>query len=475
MERRGTLALAVLVAAGLPVVAGASLVRRFSEAELFDEAELVVEGRVDGLEVSRATGAKGLETRIRFRVAAVAKGNAGASVVIRQPGGRLGELTHVVVGMPELEVGEEARLFLVRRDDGDWRVLGWGQGKWVRDGDGFAPERERSPREYVHNGMVWPAATMPVPWKLNRTGSDDLPLSDVKAAVQAAFDTWQGVPCSTLSFQYAGETDLGTGVDGENVILFIESGWIYGTDAAAATSLFILPGQQTADVAMNGQRFQWMIGPDGSFFPDILDLQGVLTHELGHFSGLGHSQSSVDTMYYSWIPWQDQRSLSLDDKRGLCDLYPRQADECQGDADCVAGDHCLDAEHGKLCATPADPLWAPCDGNHDRCEVFCLFGAGMSAGHCSRFCQGAGQGDCPDGFRCATAKAGTQKVGVCAKPRPTITECGVTGRPSCTPPAPAPTRRGCGLPAGGSALLFLWPLALRRSREKGLRAAPEVR
>jgi hypothetical protein len=261
--------------------------------------------------------------------------------------------------------------------------------------------------------MVWPAARMPVPYLINTAGSDDLTLPEITATIHAAFDSWQDVPCASITYQDAGPTTLGVAVDGQNAILFIESGWIYGAEAAGATALTIVDGMQTADVAMNGQHFRWAIGPAGALATQTLDLQGVLTHELGHFSGLGHTQRAHDTMYFSWTPWSGQRTPSADDQEGLCSIYPMAGDSCASDGTgCPTGQACVTTPRGRLCDTAIDPVGTPCNYDRVECGDFCLFtAANLSTGYCSRFCDT--NADCPPTHHCDAASAGGMPVRVC--------------------------------------------------------------
>ncbi len=424
MVRRLTpaLALALALAAGAaPAPAAASTIRALSPDALAAGADRVVEATVIARASAWNASRTGLETRAVLAIEASLKGAAAATLEIVVPGGELDGARHVVFGAPSVELGETARWFLRDRGDGRLAVYGWAQGKWPARVEGgvrrFAPapaaaERSRGgPAAFTTNGMVWPAARIPVPYLIQNAGSADLPLADVIAAVDAAFATWQAVPCATLAFQHAGMTDLGLAVDGNNVILFVESGWTYGAEAAAAASLWIVDGEQTADIAVNGEGFRWAIGPPGALAASgTLDLQAVLTHEIGHLSGLGHTERAFDTMYYSWKPWPGQRTLSLDDKLGLCSLYGTSGDECA--AGCPPGERCVAHALGGLCAGVPDPVGTAC--NHDRveCDRFCLFTAqDLSSGYCSRFC--SGDLDCPLTHHCAEASAGGSPVKVC--------------------------------------------------------------
>lgn len=393
--------------------------------------------------------------------------------------------------------------------DADFRVLGWWQGKWRRLGTSSAGEPLYAPPDaappdavevpagvlspsllgaagalapinpigssessaagnaspganrpigfgplrYSTNGMVWPESKIPVRYLINRRGTGDVPLPDAREAIHAAFRTWQDVPCSRLAYSYAGETDLGVAVDGQNVILWIEkqADWIYGEEAAAATSTWIpIPEERTADVAFNGVYFDWAVAPPGSAAPHTLDIQAVLVHELGHFSGLGHTESSIDTMYFGWRPWPGQRTLSADDRRGICSVYPRPSpvDECARDADCPAGEACKRYEQGTLCTGTPDPIGAACSYDRVECEHFCLYtAADLSSGYCSRFCES--DGDCPPTHHCAAASAGSQTVHVCFTGPPRKPDGGVAmdAGIACGAGEACPAGQHCG--AGG--------------------------
>lgn len=412
---------ALFVAAGA-AQADASVVLPLGPEQLERGAERVVVGEVRSMTSRWSADGSRIETVIAIAA------DGGDTLEIVQPGGVVGETRQVILGMPTYRVGERARFYLRHnRDRASWRVYGWDQGKWpelvVAGAPIYLPGPRPDPRAFATNGMVWPAARMPVPYLINNAGSDDLPATDIAAAITAAFDTWQRVPCASITYRLDGMTDLGVAVDGQNVILFVETGWIYGAEAAGATALTIVAGSQTADVAMNGENFHWAIGPAGALVAsDTFDLQGVLLHELGHFSGLGHTMSAHDTMYYSWTPWRNQRTPSLDDKAGLCSIYPVAADECGGALGrCPDGESCEPTANGTLCEHPADPIGAPCNYDDVECGDFCLFTqADLSRGYCSRFCET--NADCPLTHHCDAASAGSMPVRVCfsgAQPLPT--------------------------------------------------------
>src|SRR6185503_601660 len=60
--------------------------------------------------------------------------------------------------------------------------------------------------------------------------------------------------------------------------------------------------------------------------PNKFDIQGVLTHEIGHFIGLDHSALVSSVLVPFASPSQlDQRNLAYDDIAGVTEIYPRNS------------------------------------------------------------------------------------------------------------------------------------------------------
>jgi hypothetical protein len=89
-----------------------------------------------------------------------------------------------------------------------------------------------------------------------------------------------------------------------------------------------------ADIKIN-DAYAW--DTTGHPAPTAFDLQSVLLHELGHWSGLGHDDEAFAIMYDSIAMGTLKRTLSPNDLQGIAALYP-----------CAAGSICNPQ-------VPADP------------------------------------------------------------------------------------------------------------------------
>lgn len=109
------------IAAVLTAPAGATTYVMMSDQALLDQSPLVVEGRV--VRVSGAPIAAPPTTDIEIRVLRVLKGQAGATLVVRQLGGPSPSGERVrIEGIQPLVPGDRALLFLQPRSDGTWGV-----------------------------------------------------------------------------------------------------------------------------------------------------------------------------------------------------------------------------------------------------------------------------------------------------------------------------------------------------------------
>jgi hypothetical protein len=156
-------------------------------------------------------------------------------------------------------------------------------------------------------------------------------------AVGRAFTTWQAVPTAAITYEFGGFTSALPGDDdGESTLGFDDRPEL--DRVLASTSLLIddVTGELVeADIFFNS-AFQWSVAPAGE--SNRFDLETIAVHEIGHFSGLGHSAlgetelgpngrrvTSAETVMFpiAFGPGNvSDRRLRADDIAGISDLYP---------------------------------------------------------------------------------------------------------------------------------------------------------
>jgi hypothetical protein len=200
-------------------------------------------------------------------------------------------------------------------------------------------------------------------------GDPPPPLSgqDVLYAAQSAANAWSRdrLGCTSIELRVAATQERSAPVllDGVSRLTFRRDTWCkepqgsgescYDPLALAVTSVFARKSDGEiidADVELNAVTFTWadlVRNPGDS--GNVQDLQNTLTHEFGHLIGLDHTcfisgsrPGAVDdhnqlvpscghatddikatTMFPAVIPGDlDRRSLSEDDRRGVCEIYP---------------------------------------------------------------------------------------------------------------------------------------------------------
>lgn len=140
----------------------------------------------------------------------------------------------------------------------------------------------------------------------------------------------------------------------------------------------------------------------------IVDVESVLTHELGHALGLAHSDDPLATMAPNYRGDGSMQALAVDDKLGLCSLYevanPR--DECSSGRDCPLSQRCDLVDDLWLCREYRGEVGDACALDRLVCEEACVLAEDPGDfGYCTVTCEeGAekGAGGCPDGYRCAS-------------------------------------------------------------------------
>ena len=204
-----------------------------------------------------------------------------------------------------------------------WAVFSWGwyiyhPGKDLTRSEVFWPDI---------NG-VRPTPDSPMKWVEIKLDYELARVKSTKNLFLNSLLAWESAPGSEVRIIYTGPVALEgswnehTG-DGINAVELVRSGWGFGSFLVALT----VPEYNTqtsrlyeADIYLNGEDYQF---GNLDFGLGNADLANILTHELGHFLGLGHSQVWLATMSNSTRPSETRRrTLHPDDRQALSWLYP---------------------------------------------------------------------------------------------------------------------------------------------------------
>lgn len=178
-------------------------------------------------------------------------------------------------------------------------------------------------------------------YSIDARGSKDLGLDEVTRIVRVSFDAWLAVECDgespgfevreTSRNSLCGKAEYNTDEGNVNTIAFVEDWDDREYDPAAYALTTVWHNTRTgqiydADIEVNEQRGTYGVCPPPDGCTDgTIDLQNVMTHEAGHFFGMGHTQPvhSFATMYAVSPPGEvAKRVLRTDDVEGFCAIYP---------------------------------------------------------------------------------------------------------------------------------------------------------
>ena len=130
--------IAAIVFTATPALAMVVLPADFSE--MVTSSELVVHARVVDVRPQMSGDRRTIETMVTVTVLDSLKGDPGATVYFRVPGGQVGRYRRVMVGAPEFASGDEVVLFLRGRAPAVPMPFGLSQGVYrvARKSDGRA-------------------------------------------------------------------------------------------------------------------------------------------------------------------------------------------------------------------------------------------------------------------------------------------------------------------------------------------------
>jgi hypothetical protein len=217
--------------------------------------------------------------------------------------------------------------------------------------------------------LYWPDAC--VTYAVQSSGSPARGVSAFEAdqAMRGAFSAWLGVDCQSGGQPSMGVIPLGGascdqvefnapvqgrgGAPNANIVIFRDEEWPYPDEFSviARTSLTFDPKTGAifdADIEINSFQNEFSTSEEAI----SNDLQAVLTHEVGHFLGLDHSEDDRATMRWNYdLANLGARTLSDDDRAGICSIYAPLEEpllECPGNTGPWHG-------FSRECGTPVDP------------------------------------------------------------------------------------------------------------------------
>ncbi|MGZ5971583.1 MAG: matrixin family metalloprotease, partial [Polyangiales bacterium] len=314
---------------------------------------------------------------------------------------------------------------------------------------------------------TWKTLPVTIGW----AGAPPKPLLDAEAVatLDVASRAWAIPPCSAARFAIAPSGAAladPLAANGRNDVIVHLSDWPspLATGAAAHTVIFVAGDSITeADIHLNARDF--------TFDDKGVDLRSILTHELGHVLGIGHSADPRATMSAGLPAGLAGRSLEKDDTDAVCALYPSTDTTAHGcEAGCPAGWACIGftCERGEPGTTGAACADTPrrCEGSGDTAR--CI---GTSEGdRCAPLCATV---PCGSGLKCADFEDDRrcihQGASIPVADAGPLSDAGAdTGT---TPPAPPSSSSGC--TAGRSngtnlffAIALLISIARRRLSER---------
>jgi hypothetical protein len=135
-----TIRIAVALACVLPVLAHATVQLPVEFGEMVQGSQLVVHGRVVDVRSQQTGDRRSIETLVTVAVTDALKGRPGDTVSFRLPGGEVGRIRRVIVGVPRFAAGDDVIVFLRGRAPALPTIFGLSQGLYrvMRTADGRA-------------------------------------------------------------------------------------------------------------------------------------------------------------------------------------------------------------------------------------------------------------------------------------------------------------------------------------------------
>jgi hypothetical protein len=181
----------------------------------------------------------------------------------------------------------------------------------------------------------------PVRYFVTNRSAPGISANDLQAAVGRAFSTWEAVPTAAIAYQFGGFTASLPGEDdGRSTLGFIEEPELDRVLGATSFLIDAVTGELLESDIFFNSIFPWSVAAGGE--TNRYDLESIALHEIGHFTGLGHSAlgetelrsgggrrvlAAEAVMFpIAFGPGNiSGRTLKADDIAGVSDVYPTDA------------------------------------------------------------------------------------------------------------------------------------------------------